>query len=227
MPVYNVPITRINETETRRYAGLRDVANFPHTLLAQACLEAHSLIVPRGNWHTYPYDPEQGIIEASNLLVLSGQKIITHLRQASQVAVMAVTVGLKLEEAISKQFEQGNYTTGLLMDAAGTAAVEETADKISALIQQDASRIGYTSTSRFSPGYGDWDITVQPDILTLAGGYELDITVTETSMLQPRKSVTAIIGLIPYQGNIQQVPCTVISCQECTQSSCMARKNSG
>ena len=53
---------------------------------------------------------------------------------------------------------------------------------------------GYERTMRYSPGYGDWDLTVQAELLRLVGAEAISVTCTETSILQPRKSVTAVIG---------------------------------
>ena len=51
-------------------------------------------------------------------------------------------------------------------------------------------------TERFSPGYGDLDMAVQKDLcLVLDTGRTIGVTLTESCMMVPVKSVTAIVGL--------------------------------
>ena len=47
---------------------------------------------------------------------------------------------------------------------------------------------------RYSPGYGDWDLPVQREVLELVEAKSIGLSLTETFILQPRKSVTAVIG---------------------------------
>lgn len=74
---------------------------------------------------------------------------------------MAVTGGAELEGSIENCFKQDRYALGLLLDAAATAAVEQTADAVNSFIAQEMSKVGLVALRRFSPGYGDWDITDQ------------------------------------------------------------------
>lgn len=225
MPIFNAPLTSLNKNELKRYAGLSANTDFPDTLVSDACLEAQSLVVLRGIWEIYPYDNTNNIIIADQPISLTGASIIRHLKVAEKIAVMAVTIGSQLETEVTRRFEAGDYTLGLLLDAAGTTAVEANADYISTIIEEAASREGYSTLSRFSPGYGDWDITNQPEILALSGGQQIDINVSSTCMLLPRKSVTAVIGLIPHSTLINKsTPCKTIGCQHCNQLNCLARK---
>jgi hypothetical protein len=81
-----------------------------------------------------------------------------------------------------------------------------------------------TALTRYSPGYGDWDITDQPHILALAGGEAIDVSVTPSCMLIPRKSVTAIIGLAPGTDRPAPPNCASGGCKTCSQINCLARK---
>ena len=47
-------------------------------------------------------------------------------------------------------FKQGNYTVGLLLDAAATTAVEQVADQVNEVINTIAKKQGYKPTWRFS-----------------------------------------------------------------------------
>ena len=51
-------------------------------------------------------------------------------------------------------------------------------------------------THRFSPGYGDLNMNVTNDILSVLKATErLGVSMTQSQMMVPMKSVTAIIGV--------------------------------
>jgi len=220
MPIFNAALTAIDLSETRRYAGLNK-AEFPNKLLEDACFEAQMLVQAKGVWELYEYNPITSTISASPDYLLTGKKITAYLKEAKKVAVLAVTIGEALEAAISEHFSKGNYAYAVLLDAAGTTAVEMAADQMNKAINQQANKLGFNTLSRFSPGYGDWNITEQPAVLELAYGQTTGIQVTESCMLVPRKSVTAVIGFVPTQ-NVKD--CTRNRCNDCIQQNCLARK---
>ena len=83
---------------------------------------------------------------------------------------------------------------------------------------------GYHMKTRFSPGYGDWDIKFQPQMLRLAEAKAIDISLTDSYMLMPRKSITAIIGLTSKaEKTIQRLKA---DCEQCNKVDCLARKES-
>ncbi|MGM9540788.1 methionine synthase [Anaerovibrio sp.] len=216
MPIYNSPVFSIDATETRRYAGLQK-ADFSQQLIDEACLEAQLLIRPKGSWHIYDYDADRQLLHAHtetctarraapeelqmasltavNSLTLQGDSIGGHLRDCCQVIVMAATVGEAIENQVTKCFEEGRYSFSVLLDAAATAAVEQVADAMEKTIHNEVKRQGLAMKWRFSPGYGDWPIQQQTDILRLAQGADIGISLSESLMLMPRKSITAVIGL--------------------------------
>lgn len=215
MPIYNSPIFSVDAAEARRYAGLQQAA-FSQQLIDDACLEAQLLIQPKGIWQLYDYDADrqllhgtendvswQGTIQPcqgktgtiTNCLALQGSSIGRHLTGCCKVIVMAATVGEAIENQVTKSFEKGKYSFSVLLDAAATAAVEQIADAMEKTIQNEVKRLGLAMKWRFSPGYGDWPIQQQTEILQLAGGNHIGISLTESLMLMPRKSITAVIGL--------------------------------
>ncbi len=224
MPIYHPRLTTIDLDETKRYAGLSGKTDFSATLLSEACTQAQLLATPKGVWQVYAYDQDSHTIMSPSPLTLTAEGIIRHLDGASEVAVMAATIGIILEQEVSNLFSKNQYTLGLLLDAAGTTAVEMTCNAVCYVISGQAARSGLTAGRRFSPGYGGWPIDVQPEILELASGAAIDLNVTDTKMLVPRKSVTAIIGLYPYHQTLHLQHEQVLACDKCGQPGCHARK---
>ena len=219
MPFYNGTLFQIDKKEMMRYAGLSPkVKEFPKEAIDQAVIEALSLAEPKGIWQILPYEPEQGMIEGALPLSLEGRSIRQHLKSSWSVAVLAVTVGDAIEEASASHFKKGDYLRGLLLDAAATAATEHLADQVNALIDRDAHKTGQKTTWRFSPGYGDWPVTQQNDFCRLIHAEEIGVHVTDHSMLYPRKSVSAIIGI----SHCTQRPAP-LKCRACSLITCPFR----
>jgi len=228
MPIYNPMITEIDEKETRRYAGLAGHTSFPPDRVRQACEDAHVLTKAQGSWQLYAYDPDEAALLCDPPFFFDSPAVVNHLSGSLHVAALAVTIGPALEEEVSTRFSAGNYTDAYLLDAAGSAAVETAADLLNQAIVQYAARLGCLTTRRFSPGYGAWDIRNQPRLLRLAEGHLIGMKTTSSCMLTPRKSVTAVIGLLPQQPSPlpPALQAETSSCNYCTINHCHARKES-
>ena len=122
MPLYNGHLATVSANETKRYAGLKNNQPFPELLIQNACLEAQLLAKPQGIYAIFPYDEESQLIQSTDPVQLIGKNITNHLAKCRKVALLAVTIGSAIEAQITKHFSSGDYTAGLLLDAAATAA---------------------------------------------------------------------------------------------------------
>ena len=75
-------------------------------------------------------------------------------------------------------------------------AVEEAADDLERQIKEKVRSEGKYLTNRYSPGYGDFPIEVQRQLLDyLNAGRAIGLTLTPTNLMVPRKSITAVLGI--------------------------------
>ena len=220
MPIYNAQILAIDAAETRRYAGLRKAKNFGEKNIRDACEEALILIEVRGAWEVYNYCNKTVASEPPFKIV--GNSIVKHLDGCEKVICMAATVGFEIEREINKKFERGEYLSSVLLDAAATAAVEQAADLMEKNFAAKFSKDGYKMRWRFSPGYGDWDLTEQEKLFKISGAEKIGMNLTSAMMLEPRKSITAIIGL--YSIRNEELGIRNESCATCNKLDCQMRK---
>ena len=75
---------------------------------------------------------------------------------------------------------------------------------------------------RFSPGYGDWPIDQQPELIRLAKAGEIGVSLSSSMMLIPRKSITAIIGLYK-EGTRKEQTVHAKGCAACSKLDCPSR----
>ena len=195
MPIYNASLLAVDPKETRRYAGLAKAHSFDEAMIAEACEDALLLAEPRGSWEVYDYICGSASVCVEPPFALAGASIARHLSGCDRVIFLAATVGEGIEQESSRRFGAGGYASAVLLDAGATAAVEQVADAMEDAIRPGILREGYRMRWRFSPGYGDWPLSQQPDVLRLSGGERIGISLTDSLMLMPRKSITAVIGL--------------------------------
>ena len=128
---------------------------------------------------------------------LAGEDVAKHLEGCTAALLLAVTLGPGVDAQI-RRAGVGDIAAGVASDALGSALAEQAAEAAEAELRQWAARQGKYLTGRYSPGYGDWPLAVQP-LLAAA----LD-TATENNLMTPRKSITAILGVSdhPVRGHL-------------------------
>ncbi len=124
--------------------------------------------------------------------VISSKDIFKLLENSQKVCAFAATVGQPIDDKISYFMENGMLVKGAVLDAVGSVAVEVLADNICNDIKE---KYGNT-TFRFSPGYGDWGLKNQTDFLKWLGAEKTGIKLNFSFQMLPRKSVSALFGIL-------------------------------
>ena len=163
--------------------------------IKQAINAAYTLIHGRGCYRTLRVTGvlDDRVITAESDQLFVGKNMLKLLGRCEYATLLAVTIGSELEERIDV-LKGTNVSDAYFLDVVGGWMADYMAEKVDAIVQTEIRRSGYNRTMRYSPGYGDWDLRVQADLLQLVGGGAIGVTCTETSILQPRKSVTAVVG---------------------------------
>ena len=124
-----------------------------------------------------------------------GKDIARHLAGCNEAVLLAVTLGPGVDAQI-RRAGVGDVAAGAASDALASALTEQAADQAEATLREMAAAEGVYLTGRYSPGYGDWPIGVQPRIAALLDtARRIGLCVTDTCLMLPRKSVTAALGV--------------------------------
>ena len=206
--VENLEVKELPRAEVLRYMGYRGQEYAPEldAVIERACARCLELARPRASWLAFDLADEVSADEdapvarlVGTALELPGHSMERFLAGATKVALLAVTVGMPLEREL-RLAAATDPVFGVALDAAATAAVEEAADAASERISAWASEQGLRASGRFSPGYGDLPLEVQPQLLsTLDAQRRLGITLSSSLLMTPTKSVTAVIALSPQE----------------------------
>lgn len=171
---------------------------------------AYSVCNPKSIWGVFEPEFSDKVYLKGTNLAFEGKDILKHLQGAKKVAVLAVTLGINAEREILK-FQQFDMVSAVIADAVFDAYIESAADGVETEIVSFAKKQGLYPNWRFSPGYGDFPIETQKgiaDVLNLSK--TIGLTVTESNILIPRKSVTAVIGLFD-----KEQPRRIGGCENC------------
>lgn len=161
-------------------------------------------------------------------LRLAGASIQRHLEDCGKVAVMAATLGIGVDNLL-RRTQVKDMAMAVILDAGASVYIEQVCDEFEAEIEAELSASGSCGetgaalfmTPRFSPGYGDYPITEQKYILSLVDApRRIGLNVTADSLMIPRKSVSALIGLADHP-----VTGKLATCSECVlREKCLLRK---
>ena len=174
------------------YLGTPTLDDTLSAALQQAMDTLCAAVTPRSCWQSFPLNrADTGLTLAG--LPLAGSDIQAHLQGCTQAVVMAVTLSDAVDRLIRTAQAQ-DMTQAVLLDAVAADAVEQVCESV---VQEIRTRFpNCYLTERFSAGYGDFPLEMQPDLLRLLdAGKRIGLTVTQSGMLVPMKSVTALIGL--------------------------------
>jgi len=173
----------LNISEALRYLGIReDPDGTLHTRMSALAQELQSRITPRFTW----------TLTEVSALALPGNTARKILADCKQAAVLVCTLGAEFDLWM-KQLSARDMARAVMLDALGNAWVESGCDTA-----EDAIRVrfpGMHLTDRFSPGYGDLPLDVQPRLMALAGANRIGVTLTDSMLMNPQKSVTAVVGI--------------------------------
>lgn len=187
-------ITTINPREVLRYLGgpLTDVPESLLQTVRQAAGQLQASARPKAVWRSFTLE---GTALADTTLSLPGRDIQHHLADCDRCVLMAATLGADVERLIM-QAQVSDMTKALIFDGCASAAIENVCDNLESYLRTQVEAEGFFLTDRFSPGYGDLPLTLQNDFCTLLNTQrQIGLTVSQSNILIPRKSVTAILGI--------------------------------
>lgn len=214
----------INRSEVLRYLGYRNQKiEVEIDNLIDSCInEIKEVSNPFCTYKIFNIDTlENEVRVCGTNLILKGKDISNHLRHSKKCAILASTLGVSVDNRI-RILGKTDITRAVILDSCATDAIESTCNMVESEIKEIARKEGFDINFRYSPGYGDLSIDVQPDILNILNTEKkIGLTCTESFILLPRKSVTAIIGFVEDGRKESKKGCKTCSAYD----SCLYRRD--
>ena len=218
MPVIrDIPLS-LNPSEVLRRQGLgRGAKVRPEIRLLirelLASLNKSRLLEPAVAYEYYRVRSMDGSrISLEGDKALHGPLLPAIFPEAKELAVILVTIGPKLEKQVTDYSKKGAALQGMTLDGIGSAAVDKLVAEFLRLIATEVSSRGYEISSPVGPGMPGFPLTEQWNLLGLVKAGEIEVTLTSSGMMVPRKSTSMVMGVGPQMTRWTQAEV----CARCT-----------
>jgi len=188
-------------------------------LLEESFQELDSAVRVRSCWRVF----DLAMREDGRFLIegyeFASRSLYRNLAGCTKIAVLGITLGAGVD-LLMHRYEVSDMARAVVLQSAAAAYLEAECDTLQERIRTKASESGLWLRPRFSPGYGDFDLAYQKQVMELLDlPRKAGITMTDTFMMAPVKSVTAFIGMSrEYSG------CVPEGCEACGKKDCRYRR---
>jgi hypothetical protein len=143
--------------------------------------------------------------------------IARQVRAAEQMAFFMITAGKGITEWSQQELTGGDPMAGYIIDLIGSEIVVAALDRMQDELAEKMGKDGLRITNRYSPGDCGWPVTDQQKLFSLFPENFCGISLSESSLMHPIKSVSGIIGIG------KDVRKTAYACDLCGMESCVYR----
>ena len=184
--------TTLNMNEILKYLGFRgqELTEEIAAQIRRCSDEVLAAATPRLTYRLAPLD--NGAVLG---VTFAGNDIPRMLEPCEEVVLFGATLGPGVERLMMR-CEVVNAADSVIMDACASTAIENICNNFESDMRRAVEAEGRYLTDRFSPGYGDLPIAEQPKFFALLDmTRRIGVSLTPTTIMVPRKSVTAIMGI--------------------------------
>lgn len=194
-----------DKNEILRYAGAKEDTPEISELIESCIEEAKDKLSYKVCYGYFPV----------SFIDIKSETLIENLLGCDSLILFAATVGIELDRLISR-YGRISPARALICQAIGAERIESLCDEFTRFIQKEYG----ATVPRFSPGYGDLPLELQKDFFrVLEPSKRIGLTLNESMLMTPTKSVTAIIGIT--DSNCRK---SEHNCMDCNKTDCMYRR---
>lgn len=186
-----------SESEAARYLGYKNneipednVKNMIH----DCCMEMQNVITPKCVYDTFELTTKDDNKICFGGIEIESRHLSVNLKNCSSVVLFAATIGTNVDHTI-RRVQAQDKAKAAVMQAVGAMFIESFCDDFNSLIKNNAISEGKNTHPRYSPGFGDVPLTVQRHFFSLLQCNRIGLTLMDTLIMSPEKSVTAFIGI--------------------------------
>ncbi len=151
------------------------------------------IIVPQSVYVSYPLEMENETLHFEKQEIKS-RFLSKHLEGCHAVFLFAATIGPKVDREIQR-CQKIDAARSVVMQAAGAMFIEQYCENLCRKFKGFAEEENSVIKNRFSPGYGDVSLEVQKIFFSLLGCRKIGLTLMDSLVMAPEKSVTAFVGV--------------------------------
>ena len=152
---------------------------------------------------------------------IDSRSLSRNLKGCVKIVLFGATLGAGIDHLI-RRTSLTDMSRAVIQQACAATLLEEYCDEKQLEIgcELEQEKDGLYLRPRFSPGYGDFDIHYQKQLMQILDcAKKIGLTMTDSYMMTPTKSVTAVIGVSPIRER-----CPVAGCETCDKTDCEYRR---
>lgn len=181
-----------DKKEILRYSNSKKLTPELEKLLNECIEEAKNVISYKVCYCVLPVSIKESAIDF-NAFKVNSEKLALNLKNCESAIIFGATLGTEIDRLIIK-YGKLSPTKALFFQAIGATQIEALCDEFCNEIKNE---LNVNLKPRFSPGFGDLELTTQKDIFKLLDcSKKIGLTLNDSLLMSPTKSVTAFVGII-------------------------------
>ncbi len=185
-----------SKKEVIRYLGYRALHQPDQvidSLIDECIIEMQKILRPNLVWDSFELK-----VEENNSFIngneITSRNLAENLSGCRRVVMLAGTIGSEADKLV-RVTNVLNPAKACVLQATGAMFVEELIDMFNRKIDEEEKAQGNKTRRRYSPGYGDLELKTQKLFFNLLNCSKIGLTLMDTLIMAPEKSVTAFIGI--------------------------------
>ena len=180
----------ISRKEVLRYLKVAKSDPITDMLVDECIEEIYKIASPRAVYTESSIELISDDTVKFDFMTTKSHSLTLNLKGCKKVYFFAATLGVEIDRAIER-YSKILQSKSAVYHAVGSALIESFCNYINEMLVANSK-----STPRFSPGYGDFSLQSQSEILTaLDAERKIGIILGDSLLMSPSKSVSAIIGI--------------------------------
>ncbi len=186
--------------------------------------EVDDLFQPRLHYRiqSIEYVDKKALCLAGDNVQIKSSRICKTLSYCQEAVCFIGTIGGWLEERLAKVMSEGSLTEAYILDVIGSLAAESMVETFHKHLGEKYAAEEKGVTRRFSPGYCDWPLREQKTVFGLFADCPTGVTLTESFLMLPRKSISGVIGVARLREDKDVAGYN--PCHDCPRTDCPARR---
>ena len=176
---------QFNKKEALRYYRAKPDDAVAEAVIDAAYIKLKSELQPRYTVKRLGCRAEEASVLLDNGTVFHSKALAKYVGKSNELFLFGATLGSRVDIALRR----------MALTSVAAALIETYCDDCCAELQKQLPK-GKKLKWRFSPGYGDWALEEQKILFpVLDCAHSIGLTLTESCMMAPVKSVTAVMAI--------------------------------
>lgn len=179
------------------------------------------LITPSLIYKTCKIKNLNSSLQLENNTIFNSPILARVMEGCTEIVCFLATIGERIDHEIIRLTGQKCSSEAYILDAIGSLAVEKMVNDFQNRVRAKLRLKHRATTLRMSPGYCDWPIQDQKKLFSLLDAAKINVRLTDACLMQPRKTISGIFGLLPHTATAEN---SYNPCSTCRKSCCTARR---